>query len=158
LALAWKLKAQEMGFFKRSEWVQGMTQLECDNCEKLKRQIPILRQLFDNEAQFKSIYQFSFDFSRNVGHRNVDIEMGKAMLKLLLESKWSLLPDFIVFLNNSRYKVLNRDQWNNILEFSRTIKPDLSNYDVNGAWPVILDEFVETQQKLHPPMEAQADE
>lgn len=28
LALAWKLKAQEMGFFKRSEWVQGMTQLE----------------------------------------------------------------------------------------------------------------------------------
>ena len=28
LALAWKLKAQEMGYFKRSEWVQGMTELE----------------------------------------------------------------------------------------------------------------------------------
>jgi len=23
------------------------------------------------------------------------------------------------------------------------VKPDLSDYDVNGAWPVLLDEFVE---------------
>lgn len=36
----------------------------CDNCEKLKREMPRLRQLFQNEAQFKMIYQFSFDFSK----------------------------------------------------------------------------------------------
>ncbi|XP_067948503.1 DCN1-like protein 5 [Watersipora subatra] len=155
LALAWKLKASQLGYFRKSEWLQGMASLECDNCEKLKREMPKLRQLLQNDVHFKSIYQFSFDFSKGNGHRNVDIEMGKAMLKLLLESRWPLITQFVSFLDNSQYKVLNRDQWNNILEFSRSIKSDLSNYDVNGAWPVMLDEFVESLQKASS-METQA--
>jgi len=39
------------------------------------------------------------------------------------------------------------DQWMNILEFCRTIKGDLSNYDENGAWPVLLDEYCEWIRK-----------
>ncbi|KAK7807958.1 hypothetical protein U0070_003030 [Myodes glareolus] len=46
-------------------------------------------------------------------------------------------------LEQSKYKVINKDQWCNVLEFSRTISLDLSNYDEDGAWPVLLDEFVE---------------
>jgi len=40
---------------------------------------------------------------------------------------------FFLYLQNSKYKVLNRDQWCNVLEFSRSILPDLSNYDEDGA-------------------------
>lgn len=156
LALAWKLNAGQLGFFKQSEWVHGMADLECDDCEKLKRKLPRLRELFINETHFKSIYQFCFDFTKGAGHRNLEIELGKAMLKLIFGTRWALLSEFIAFLDNSRYKVLNRDQWNNILEFSKTIKPDLSNYDVNGAWPVMLDEFVEFYQKSC--METQPDD
>lgn len=29
--------------------------------------------------------------------------------------------------------MLNKDQWCNILEFSRQVKPDLSNYEEDGA-------------------------
>uniref|UniRef100_A0A3B3RLF7 DCN1-like protein n=1 Tax=Paramormyrops kingsleyae TaxID=1676925 RepID=A0A3B3RLF7_9TELE len=47
------------------------------------------------------------------------------------------------FARQSKYKVMNKDQWCNVLEFSRTINLDLSNYDEDGAWPVLLDEFVE---------------
>uniref|UniRef100_A0A8C5ADW8 DCN1-like protein n=1 Tax=Gadus morhua TaxID=8049 RepID=A0A8C5ADW8_GADMO len=47
------------------------------------------------------------------------------------------------FARQSKYKVINKDQWCNVLEFSRTINLDLSNYDEDGAWPVMLDEFVE---------------
>nr|CAG4643715.1 EOG090X00X3 [Lepidurus arcticus] len=50
---------------------------------------------------------------------------------------------FLEFLEKSRYRVINKDQWVNILEFSRSVNEDLSNYDADGAWPVLLDEFVE---------------
>ena len=33
----------------------------------------------------------------------------------------------------SKYKVMNKDQWYNVLEFSRTVNADLSNYDEDGA-------------------------
>ena len=41
-------------------------------------------------------------------------------------------------LQNSKYKVLNRDQWCNVLEFSRSINPDLSNYDEDGACKFVI--------------------
>ncbi|XP_041089134.1 DCN1-like protein 5 isoform X1 [Polyodon spathula] len=50
------------------------------------------------------------------------------------------------FARQSKYKVMNKDQWYNVLEFSRTVHADLSNYDEDGAWPVLLDEFVEWQK------------
>lgn len=63
----------------------------------------------------------------------MDIETAKAMLQLLLGKHWPLYSHFAQFLEQSKYKVINKDQWCNILEFSRTITIDLSNYDVDGA-------------------------
>jgi DCN1-like protein 4/5 len=63
----------------------------------------------------------------------MDMETAKAMLQLLLGKHWALYTQFSQFLDQSKYKVINKDQWCNILEFSRTIYNDLSNYDVDGA-------------------------
>lgn len=63
----------------------------------------------------------------------MDMETAKAMLQLLLGKHWPLYTQFGQFLDQSKYKVINKDQWCNILEFSRTIFNDLSNYDVDGA-------------------------
>lgn len=63
----------------------------------------------------------------------MDMETAKAMLQLLLGKQWNLFVPFSNFLEHSKYKVINKDQWCNILEFSRTICNDLSNYDVDGA-------------------------
>lgn len=63
----------------------------------------------------------------------MDIETAKAMLHLLLGKQWTLYPEFAQFLQQSKYRVINKDQWCNILEFSRTINMDLSNYDIDGA-------------------------
>lgn len=63
----------------------------------------------------------------------MDIETAKAMLQLLLGKHWSLFGQFNLFLEQSKYKVINKDQWCNILEFSRTNNSDLNNYDVDGA-------------------------
>lgn len=65
--------------------------------------------------------------------RSMDVETAKLMLNLLLGKQWKLYPLFAKFIDQSKYRVINKDQWCNILEFSRSISTDLSNYDIDGA-------------------------
>lgn len=37
-----------------------------------------------------------------------------------------------------------------VLDFSRTVHEDLSNFDANGAWACILDDFVDYLRTEHP--------
>lgn len=145
LALAWKLQAQNMGFFKLEEWMNGMTELQCDCIGKLQDKLDYLRSLLNDPATFKSIFRFAFDFAKEENQRSLDMDTAKIMLTLLLGGQWPLQSSFTQFLEQQqgRYKVINKDQWCNVLEFSRSIHPDLSNYDEDGAWPVMLDEFVD---------------
>nr|CAD7440889.1 unnamed protein product [Timema bartmani]CAD7586605.1 unnamed protein product [Timema genevievae] len=144
LVLAWKMNAHQMGFFTEQEWLKGLVDLQCDTICKLQMKLDYLRSLLNDHSSFKSIYRYAYDFARqDKDQRSMDIETAKAMLQLLLGKHWPLFAQFGGFLDQSKYKVINKDQWCNILEFSRTILHDLSNYDVDGAWPVMLDEFVE---------------
>lgn len=79
----------------------------------------------------------------------MDMETAKAMLQLLLGKHWPLYSQFSQFLDQSKYKVINKDQWCNILEFSRTIYNDLSNYDVDGACEYICFFFLTIMLFLH---------
>ncbi|XP_049847448.1 DCN1-like protein 4 [Schistocerca gregaria] len=143
LVLAWKMNARQMGFFTLNEWLRGFVDLQCDTIPKIQAKLDYLKSLLNDYNTFKSIYRYAYDFARDKEQRSMDIETAKAMLKLLLGKHWSLFSQFNSFLESSKYKVINKDQWCNIFEFSRTIVNDLSNYDVDGAWPVMLDEFVE---------------
>lgn len=74
-----------------------------------------------------------FTLSQDKDQRSMDMETARVMLQLLLGKHWPLFTQFAQFLDQSKYKVINKDQWCNILEFSRTINHDLSNYDLDGA-------------------------
>lgn len=83
-------------------------------------------------------------FLQDKDQRSMDMETARVMLQLLLGKHWPLFSQFAQFLDQSKYKVINKDQWCNILEFSRTINHDLSNYDLDGAckyirWLLIVD-------------------
>ncbi|XP_035502726.1 DCN1-like protein 4 isoform X4 [Scophthalmus maximus] len=143
LVLAWKLDAQSMGYFTLQEWLRGMGSLQCDSTERLRNSLEYLRSVLNDSTSFKLIYRYAFDFAREKDQRSLDLNTAKCMLGLLLGKMWPLFPVFNQFLEQSKYKVINKDQWCNVLEFSRTINLDLSNYDEDGAWPVLLDEFVE---------------
>ncbi|GIY61637.1 DCN1-like protein 4 [Caerostris extrusa] len=150
LVLAWKMDAKQMGFFTRTEWFRGLSDLECDSIEKIRNKIDYLRSLLNEPIVFKNIYRYAYDFARDREQRSMDMETAKAMLQLLLGRSWHMYGSFHQFLEQqTRYRVINKDQWCNILEFSRTILADLSNYDEDGAWPVLLDEFVEWYKTKH---------
>ncbi|XP_065885414.1 DCN1-like protein 5 isoform X2 [Dysidea avara] len=134
LVIAWHMKAKRMGYFTRSEWMEGLQDLQCSKLDDLKRKLDSLRCELDNSTMFKDIYKYSYDFAKDKDQRSMDLELAIGMLTLLLASRWNLHADFITYLKEQgQYKVINRDQWVNILEFSRTISDDLLNYDINGA-------------------------
>lgn len=133
LVLAYKMGARQMGFLSQTEWLKGLTDLQCDTIPKLQTKIEYLQNMLHDPNHFKSIYRYAYDFARDKDQRSMDADTAKGMLELLLGKQWSLFGDFVRFLDQSKYKVINKDQWSNVLEFSRTISPDLRNYDVDGA-------------------------
>ncbi|XP_072040527.1 LOW QUALITY PROTEIN: DCN1-like protein 5 [Amphiura filiformis] len=143
MVVAWELEAEQMGFFTLEEWMKGMTKLQTDSPRKVQGKLDFMRSLLNDPPTFKKIYRYAFDFARDKEQRSMDIDTAKIMLTLLLGRQWELFSSFHHFLEQSKYRVINKDQWCNILEFSRAIRSDLSNYDEDGAWPVMLDEFVE---------------
>ena len=75
--------------------------------------------------------------------RSIEKEMAIELLRLLIDSsKYPLINSLLEFLATHKDKGVPRDVWEMTLEFVVATKPDLSNFDENGAWPVIMDEFV----------------
>jgi hypothetical protein len=145
LVIIWKCSTRQYGVITHDEFCSGMTQLGTLSPAKLKRTVPQLRGLVSNpfSEQFASFYKFVFDISRETGSKVLDIETCLALLQMLLTDKVRQLPSFVQFVRMKAYKVLNKDQWTSFLEFIKQHDQDLSNYDDSGAWPVLLDEFVE---------------
>uniref|UniRef100_A0A1A9WRG8 Defective in cullin neddylation protein n=1 Tax=Glossina brevipalpis TaxID=37001 RepID=A0A1A9WRG8_9MUSC len=133
LVLAYKMGATQMGFFSQYEWLKGLTELECDSAAKMQSKLDYLKNILNDPNVFKSIYRYAYDFAKDSDQRSMDTATAKAMLQLLLGKHWPLYTQFAQFLDQSKYKVINKDQWCNILEFSRTINNDLTNYDIDGA-------------------------
>eukprot|EP00124_Ichthyophonus_hoferi_P001018 Ihof_evm13s45 gene=Ihof_evmTU13s45 len=131
LILAWQLNAQQMGYFTRQEWTMGMQKLNADSISKIKALQ--LERLIEDPSDFKEMFRFAFEFARDPEQKSLSLDTAIQMFKLLLEPKWTGLSSFISFLEQSHFKVVNRDQWMNVFEFSLTINPDLSNYDQDGA-------------------------
>ncbi|KAJ3031829.1 UNVERIFIED_CONTAM: DCN1-like protein 4 [Siphonaria sp. JEL0065] len=151
LALAYKLGANQMAVFTRGEWMNGMQLLDVDSTQKLKRKLSSLDSVFGNPAEVKELYKWAFTFgkeSKEVKYIGVDIAKGLWELILTNTSVYRHVNEFIKYLNDEEgglnsVKVINKDQWMSFYDFSTSVKQDLSNYEDNSAWPVLLDEFVE---------------
>ncbi|KAL2642127.1 hypothetical protein R1flu_009714 [Riccia fluitans] len=144
LLLAWKLQASRQGYFSLEEWRKGLKAMRVDSLEKLKKALPALQHEVANLYIFKEFYTFSFQYClTEPRQKTLDLETACQMLELVLGPR-PHLTNFIQFLQEqTEYKAMNLDQWTAFLRFCEEIKPDLSNYDENQAWPLLLDNFVE---------------
>lgn len=147
LIFAWKCKASAQCVFTREEFYTGLQSLggdTIDRIDKLKNcLIRAEMELTNNQHLFKDLYQFTFNYAKNQLQKSLDLEIAIAYWNILLKSRFRFLDLWIEFLNETHKRAITRDTWNLLLDFSTMIDDSMSNYDEEGAWPVLIDEFVE---------------
>jgi len=144
LLLAYHLNAQEMGYFSRKEFLEGLEKMGIDSIERLKEQLGKMKTELNDTVHFKNVYRFAFMFSKEDPEQKVlEMEMASGMLSLLLAERYPVINSFLEYLKvQTTYKGLNIDQWMNLLEFCKVVGSDFSKYDENGAWPCLIDDYI----------------
>jgi len=150
LVLAWLLRAANMGYFSREEWMSGNSVLGVATspetlCERLDAVYAAARK---SNERLRDLHNYTHLFCRTEGKKKViGHESAIAMLNLLHASAYpAYIPPMCEFLaqhETSTKRGVSADEWSMILQFCNEIEPDCSNYQDDGAWPLLLDDYVE---------------
>ncbi|KAG8059473.1 hypothetical protein GUJ93_ZPchr0002g25396 [Zizania palustris] len=144
LVISWHMKASTMCEFSHEEFIRGLQSIGVDSIEKLREMLPSLRAELKDDQKFREIYNFAFSWAKEKSQKSLSLETAIGMWQLLInERRWPLIDSWCQFLQVRHNKAISRDTWSQLLEFVKTIDPQLTNYDEEGAWPYLIDEFVE---------------
>ncbi|KAK6127862.1 hypothetical protein DH2020_038402 [Rehmannia glutinosa] len=147
LMLAWKMQAEKQGYFTLDEWRSGLKGLRADTILKLKKALLDLEKEVRRPSNFADFYSYAFRYClTEEKQKSIDIESICLLLDLVLGSHFRPQIDALIQYLKIQidYKVINMDQWMGFYRFCNEISfPDLSNYDPDLAWPLILDNFVD---------------
>ena len=145
--ISWRLNSKRMGVIKKDPFIQGLCTLQVDSVEKLKAMLPLFHK--DLKDHRKEIFIHAFQIAKPPTQRTLDFETASAIIRLFLSSHVHA-EKFITFLRDqTSYKVLTRDQWACAYDLISTLSPTLDDYDADGAWPSMMDEYYEWIRSGH---------
>ncbi|KAI4388021.1 hypothetical protein MLD38_000398 [Melastoma candidum] len=134
LVLSWHMKAVTMCEFSKQEFISGLQALGIDTLERFRERIQYMRSELNDEQKFRDIYNFAFGWAKEKGQKSLALDTAIGMWQLLFaEKQWALVDDWCQFLQARHNKAISRDTWSQLLEFARSVDPELSNYDAEGS-------------------------
>ncbi|CAJ0955309.1 unnamed protein product, partial [Mesorhabditis belari] len=148
LILAWLLKAKIQCEFTADEWNYGLVALRVVSIDDLRMVLEKEERILEKDtSKLKALYRFTYTFGKPEHHRKMDCETAIVYWKILFEDRYALLDVWISFLRVQQIDAIKSDIWNLVLEFFEQVDANLSNYDDEAAWPVLLTDFVEHIRK-----------
>jgi len=145
MIIAWKLGCCETWIFSRDEWMEGWTLAGCHTVEQMiQKLMEWNKELTRDNELYKLFYGFVFNYLR--GEKKVlTIDESLLVWEMLLKpKKWQLYEKWLEFLRvGKEHKVINKDEWQQLIEFVASHPKDVTNYDEMAAWPLVFDEFVD---------------
>ncbi|EFO98588.1 CRE-DCN-1 protein [Caenorhabditis remanei] len=113
---------------------------------------------------FRELYLFAFSYGKAAASRSLDLETSILYWDVLFgNNRSTLMSQWIDFLREQERQAvtrlaldvgqanaakikhvwITRDTWNLFWDFIVLSRADLSDYDDEGAWPVLIDQFVD---------------
>ncbi|XWS44311.1 hypothetical protein CRYUN_Cryun15aG0034200 [Craigia yunnanensis] len=99
-------------------------------------------------SEFLRFYDFVFFVCRENGQKNITVSRAVAAWRLVLAGRFRLLNQWCDFVEKNQRHNISEDTWQQVLAFSRCVHENLEGYDPEGAWPVIIDDFVEHMYRI----------
>ncbi|KFH48433.1 Defective in cullin neddylation protein-like protein [Hapsidospora chrysogenum ATCC 11550] len=149
------VQAPSVGEITRAGFVDGWKQTSCD--ATIKDQAAFVRQrvtyLSTDTNLFKKVYRYTFVAGRDKDQKALSLENAMVYWEALFSKpgwEWKSknhdwLSCWKKFLSEKWTRSVNRDMWNMTLEFALKSSQDetLSFWSEEGAWPSVIDDFVE---------------
>jgi len=149
------VQAPSVGEITRAGFVDGWKKANSDGTIQAQAAFvqQQVRQLSTDTALFKKVYRYTFVAGRDRDQKALSLENAIVYWEALFSKpgwEWkSKNHDWLAcwkkFLSEKWTRSVNRDMWNMTLEFALKCSQDetLSFWSEEGAWPSVIDDFVE---------------
>lgn len=140
-----------------------MSSVGCESMNDLKAALPAMRSEMRSREGTKALYAFGFKYYKESSSKVLSAEVAVALWKVLLpplvrsngEDGWPLCEQWCAFIEGGMKAspVISNDLWTQTLKFAQEFPDEasLSGFDEDGmgAWPCLIDDFVEgVQEKM----------
>jgi hypothetical protein len=144
IILSYKMKTRSFVSWTKSEWLRGMEELRIHSMPQLIAQTDELLKLWDDETALREMWRYCYDAGKG-DSKDMGTPFVKALVEAFFTCRWNLWESFSSYLDDMKIRSLTKDQFYSLFDFQKSVnsRGDLLDYDFEGAWPTLLDEFVE---------------